>query len=178
MPGCLCPAEGAVGGCAGDVQCLLAWAARDGARPTVVPPSAPSWQLLLNLLFIACQKLPGCFAPPLPFNPDFHHSPGWACPPLCSARQSWGSGAVLGSNGGSGSAKALSLSPHWATLHPKCSLGLWGLAARGWRQLGEQWVNPRDVGDVHCSPRWDLPLGEDLRASWRGVSCTREHQVV
>lgn len=51
--------------------------ARDGAGPAAVPPPAPSWQLPLNLPFIACQKsLRGVFLPLKPFNPDFHHLPG------------------------------------------------------------------------------------------------------
>lgn len=50
--GCL----GTLGGRAGAMWWLLVWAARDGAGPAVVPPSFPSWQLLLNLPFIACQK--------------------------------------------------------------------------------------------------------------------------
>lgn len=63
---------------------------KDGAGAAVVPPSAPSWQLLLNLPFIACQKRPGWFSPPpLAFNPDFHHSPGCALPsPPCWASPS------------------------------------------------------------------------------------------
>lgn len=54
-------------GCAGDALWLLSWGARDGVRPAVVPPPAPSWQLPLNLPFIACQKASRAFcSPPCP----------------------------------------------------------------------------------------------------------------
>lgn len=153
MPGCLGSAAGTVGGCAGDVPWLPAWAARDGAGPAVVPPSAPSWQLLLNLPFIACQKRPGCFAPPLPFNPDFHHSPGCACPPLRVRHRRVGGQELCRAQ------PRVQLFPAPGRPSPQMfsGCGVWLPVVGG--SLASSGLTPGDVGDAHWSPRWELRWG-------------------
>lgn len=143
-------------------------AAGDGAGPAVVPPSAPSWQLLLNLLFIACQKRPGCFLlPPLSFNPDFHHSPDCACPPLRARHHRVGGQEPCRAQPGAQARPRGSALPNTRQNHPKCSPGCGvGLPVVG-GSLESNGLNPRDLGDAldgSCAGEDSGPAAEVLPA--------------
>lgn len=135
-----------VSGCLGVLRGQGQWVAvpgqpKDGAGAAVVPPSAPSWQLLLNLPFIACQKRLGCFLPLLwPLILTFIILQAVHCPPLRVGHHRVGLRLCRGAQ--------LFPPPQIFSVLPV---------------VGEQWVNPQGCG--RCA-------GEEVWASWRGVSCT------
>lgn len=161
----------AVGGRAGD-GCAVA------GQPTTEPDpqlSAPSWQLLLNLPFIACQKRPGCFAlpppPPRPLILTFIILRAVPALPLRVRHRRVGGRELSRAQALPGGS---ALPPTWQILTPNILR-----AARGGRQLGEQRVNPRGCGRCPLeSSRMGAAQGRTSGPAGGVLPARQRHQVV
>lgn len=98
-------------------------------------------------------KAAGVFCSPPPFNPDFHHSPGCACPPLRVRHRRVGGQELCRAQ------PRAQLFPAPGRPSPQMfsGCGVWLPVVGG--SLASSGLTPGDVGDAHWSPRWELRWG-------------------